>query len=50
MVLTSKHGLEDHFSTALQKHLGNDLVIEDGFLKTSEQGKFLLHDILVDFL
>ncbi|MFR9256823.1 MAG: hypothetical protein ACLVJ6_15745 [Merdibacter sp.] len=29
--------LEDHFSTALQKHLGNDLVIEDGFLKTSEQ-------------
>ena len=42
--------LEDHFSTALQKHLGNDLVIKDGFLKTSEQGKFLLHDILVDFL
>lgn len=42
--------LEDHFASALQKHLGDRLLIEEGHLHTSVQGQFVLHDILVDFL
>lgn len=42
--------LFEQFKSAIQKHLGNDLVIEEGYLRTTEQGMFLLHDLLIDFL
>ncbi len=42
--------LLEQFEAAIQKHLGNDLIIEEGYLRTTEQGMFLLHDILIDFL
>lgn len=42
--------LTKQFEDAIQKHLGNDLIIEEGYLHTTEKGKFLLHEILIDFL
>ena len=42
--------LQEQFASALKKHLNKDLLIEDNHLKTTDEGKFVLHDILIDFL
>ena len=42
--------IEERFPTAMAQHLGKDLFIEEGYLRVSEEGKFVLNDILVDFL
>ena len=43
--------LETRYAGALEKHVkAENLVIEDGFLRTTKRGMFVLHDVLVDFL
>lgn len=41
---------EEAFPAAMASHLGKDLFEEEGCLRVSEEGKFILNDILIDFL
>lgn len=42
--------LLEQFHDAIMKHIEKNLVVQEGHLKTTEEGKFILHDILIDFL
>ncbi len=45
------HDLLKDYDSVIQKHIKNGyLVLKDGYLKASETGRELLHEILVDFI
>ena len=48
---TFKVRLEEYYRDAVTKHISQgNLEIAEGFLRATRQGRFILHDVLVDFL